>query len=743
MAKSQKFRIGPDPISPDDAARWLEAQMPYPNLADNEEVAERALQFVTEKVRRWEQQTQEIRDKWETLDFMLRGETLSTLGNGDSDIHVPVLYTVVETLVPLVVDSIVSLNPWFSVQGRDRGDRHRAKKIQAWLLYQADQTRLLERLEEIARTFIVYQFVACKSWWEVRHRRQTTRDVEKAIKNGLPEYTITPKEEDVLVYEGNRFKIVDPYLFFCDNRETDVQDMQFVGDISFVSEEELIRLGKQGIYKNVDKVIERIRERGENHYTALTARSSLAQRSLSSSHLFGGDEHRGKGQPGRLEVAECWCTWRPTEDDDFDEWVLTVCNDIVIRAQKNPYDDKHRPYAVARAAKEPFDFLNVGVLDHGIRLNREVDDHRNLARKSHQLALSPHVFLGPDADAPDNLWDVEPGQVFRTNNPPTFGKVPSTVAEMIPFEQVLRRDIEHATGSFGAFEGGTESNTATEYERKVQLRNLRNRRLVYAFADAPVQLLRHFFANTAQFVTQRKTFRVLGTDAKDLGIDYEISPEDFTDPVDIIVTGPRRLQSYGLRATQVMSFLQQVAPFVPMLTQNGQLNVPGLVAEVWESIVGYRLGEDVLEVPKAADDACDPLDENMALSTGGSADVHPLDDDAYHIATHDELQKWAQSTGRMDLVERIEMHIQAHREQAMRKYARARAASQESQGPFQSGNTLGSRHAPQDGRTYQRSPDLMGDVSRQTPPGETPGPPRAGAMGAPDREPSVPQTQNR
>lgn len=743
-SKTKRFRIGPKPMTAEESNRWLDAQMPYANLAGNEEIAKNAREFVQTHADRFIRGTSEIREKWETLDYMLDGQTLSSIFP-NSDLHVPLTYIALETLVPVLVDSLTNLDPWFQVHGRDRMDRRRAKRIQAWLMYQADLTKLNDRLEEIARTFLIYQFVALKSRWSVKHRKQVTRSVERSVEKGFPVYEITPEDGEVKYYEGNEFHIVDPYLFFCDTRETDPQKMQFIGDIQYVSEEEVIRLGNQGVYMNVDEVVEKLRNSqatlGGSSLGALGVQTARDNRSMETEWVWSGSRAAAKGQPNRLEIVEVWCTWRPTPEDDYDEYVITTCGKTVLRVQKNFHDDKHRPYAIARAAKRPFDFFNVGVLDNAIRLNMEVDDHRNLARKSHQLALCPHVWVGPDSDMPSNLFDLEPGQVFRGSTPPSFGKVGSTVAEMIPFEQVLRRDIEQATGSFGAFEGGTDSNTATEYERKVQLRNLRNRRLVFAFSDGLKQLLEHFYANTLQFVTARQTFRVLGSQASALSITYEINPEDFRDPVDIILTGPSRLQSYGLRATQVMTWMQQVAPLIPMAVQNGDLNVPALLMEMWESIVGYRLGEDILSTETSADEAVNPENENLSLLTGGGADVHPLDDDALHIQVH--MEALAEADGDQTLVRAVMDHVSAHIAQQQAKAAREKAAAGGPSGPFKSGNALGSRHQTQDGRESQRTPDLMADVTRQTPPGETPGPPRMGGMASPDRNPSVPQTQNR
>jgi hypothetical protein len=107
------------------------------------------------------------------------------------------------------------------------------------------------------------------------------------------------------------------------------------------------------------------------------------------------------------------------------------------------------------------------------------------------------------------------------------------------------------------------------------------------------------------------------------------------------------------------------------------------------------------------------------------------------------MEALAEADGDQTLVRAVMDHVSAHIAQQQAKAAREKAAAGGPSGPFKSGNALGSRHQTQDGRESQRTPDLMADVTRQTPPGETPGPPRMGGMASPDRNPSVPQTQNR
>jgi len=726
---------------------WIQAQINYEDISHDEEIAQMAVSYTEMQVNRYDGATADIVDKWETIDYMLRGNTLSNLFKG-SDIHVPILYTMVEALVPRVVEAITSMRPWFEVEGRDKIDKQRARKIQAYLRYEVDQTKLERRMEEIARTLITYQFVALKTRWDVRYRERINREVERTMgKDGLPSFKITPKRENEKYYEGNRFDIVAPYLFLCDVTRTDPQDMSFIGDITLMREDEIAEMANSKTY-NAAAVDELIEEGKRGHATAgvFSARARMAQRSLAAD-IFATPtgRERHKGEPGEFEVREIWCRWRPSgadSKDEFKEWVLTTCNGKALRVQENFYDDKRRPYAVARAAKEPFDFFNVGVLDHAIRLNMEIDDHRNLARLSHRLALSPITQVGHDSDWPESLFDIEPGQVFRGKDAPNWLKVQSTIGEMIPFEQVLRMDMERATGAPEIFEGSGQNSTATEVERKVQEGNRRLRRLVFSLSDGLEDLLRHFHGNAQQFLTYQKAFRVLNEKAVGM-LDLAISPDDFADPVDIVISGPERLSSYGLRATQMSTWMQQYGVLLPALQQAGAVNLPMLAKVGWERIMGEDMGSDIIAVPERSDEMLNPTDENLIMLMGSQVEVHEADDDMEHDKAHMVAQQAAEARGDSEAVKRVIEHRARHRSQSQRKAARAAAAASPQPGPFPPGGEIAPRHAPAEGRGYQPTPDLMGAAPQKTPPRETPGPARPASTGSPDRSPSAPQTANR
>lgn len=731
-----KFTIGPDGFDEDEALRWRKAMTVYPNLADDPVIAQNAVDYVRQQHVWFEQRMMTIYTQWQVIDQMLRGNSVSLMFP-ESDLHSPELYKAVETLTPRLVEAILEMDPWFHVYGRDREDRTRSTRIQAWLEYLIEQDGFSQRIEPIVRDMLTYKFFALKTRWDVQYREQIVRDVEKSYnKKGEAVYDIKAREEMVNVFEGLRFDQVDPYDFICDLRHADVQRGQFVGDRTAVSQDILADRAKQeGWVGNWEEVLEQAEPQrwlGQSEWAKYT-------RSLDSVRgLY--DRQIAQGQPKKVACFEFWATWRPTKEHPFEEYVITVLNGThAVRVQKNPHDDKHRPYVVGRSSKSWHDFLNVGVLDHAVKLNMEKDEHRNIALRGHAISQCPPIFADGDVnDLPRNLLECEVGQIIPTRAGIHTMGVKSTIGEMQAMDAILDADIQGATGAFQLFDqpGGT----ATEIDKKTLEANRRTRQLIYNLSDGLVCLLKQGYSLSQQFLTHLKGFRVMGAEFKKLNQDYEIGPEDLQDPVDFEIRGLRGLQSHGTRATQIAAWMNMGGPMIQSLVQRGLLNDAALFSETFEIMFGYRLGENILQVPDPLSTALSQDEENEIMSQGVKLPVHEADNDAEHL---EQIKRYIAAQGEnldRSAIEALMLHADAHMHAQNQKRTRMMARMQED-GPYAPAQ-MATPKEPGGGR-YDQKPDLTNGLPPQNSPGETPGPARLGSIAAPDRASAIPQSENR
>jgi len=740
--EKKSFRIGGDPFTPEEMRKWMSGHVARENLAEtqHDKVAQQALSHVLNMMRWHEERTQDQRDKWQVLNMILRGESLSGI-NVHGDIHVAELHKNLERIVPAIVEVLLNGPDWFVIEGRDGRDRRRVRGITEWMRFQWDANHFESEVEAWVRAFLVYQFAAWKVYWDFEFTDVVNRyytDGEPG-EDGSHTLEVECRDETILTYEGNRVKLVDPLTFIFDPTATRVQDMEFVGDWCDMSEVELRRHAENGLFAadQIEAVI-------ASQPMIGTPQESDWQRDLRSlTSTFDLDRtRRSPNQPNKYRVVELWAMYRPTPESEFHRYKMVVVNGThLVELRRNPHDGQHVPYAIARSAKEPFDFLNVGTFDHAIPLQIEMDNHRRLAMQAHLNAVAPPVFLPTTADdTPMYLWQIEPGRIYRSDAPPQPLKLPTTFGEMVAMEELMRRDIADITGAPPMFDGGA-GGSATNTEALRQEGNRRIRQLVVRFADGMLDAMKIMLANTRQFVTPQHAMRVLNGDFLSLRLREAMRPETFAVPVDIKMRGPKGLQQHGLRPTLFVQWLTQMGPLLPQAIQNGNLSVEELISEAYEAMLGQRLDDRVLRRPRPRDEMLRPEVENVIFEQGGHPEVHPDDPDEEHIEVHRDAVESGRFTAEEVAV--VMEHLLQHEQQSASKSARQRAMQAPQSPVFQPGQSAMNPRASDAKGRYDQPADLMGQARAGSVPGETPGPANASRMAAMDREQPVPQEYNR
>lgn len=732
--REEVFEFDSDGMSYEDHLRWQNLTR-YPNRVGEAEVAEFAEQFVREVRTSHETKLQLVKQRWAEIENILKINSVSRMYQ-DSDIHVPELYKAIEQLVPRLIEPILEQSPWFHVSGRDESDKRKARVVQEWLAYQLDLTDFDERVEDLARVFFAYGFMAIKTWWEVEYRTKIEQKVERTVEDGKIRLKVKQVDKKVPHYQGCKWELVDPYAFLCDPDRTRANDMRYIGDVSSMGEDELRQKVEEGVYDRqaVQEILEASRED-----TPSDRNIDWWQRARSLQAAKGDEPEPEQGTARQFDVVEIWANYAPLPGEEFEEYVITAVGDTVVRVQKNPHFNQHRPYCVARSSKDPFEFFGVGPLDHAVRPQMELDDVENIMMEGQTLGLTPIGFTSNDYDGPPSLLGVSPGTMFRGSQV-AFSKPPDTVGPGLALKADLQRGIEEITGAIKLY-GGTESgggDTATETERKVKEGNRRLRRQIFNFSGALRTMLRQFLELTRQNVTYEQTFPILGRSAAELGPVGEIIAEDLEQPHDIVITGLRGLQQHGLRSTQIANFASVMYPFMQGLMQEGRLDTGRMVQEAAKSMLGDQLADEIIEPKQPMSELMDPLEENLVLALGERLATHQADEHKEHIRAHEQALQAAKANNDQRVVDAIMEHIARHESKVREQAAREREMAAMSGGEEQ----LPQLHATQDGRYDQRR-DLQGANPNETPKGETPGPGLAHQVSAPDRTNGVPQTENR
>lgn len=727
--------------TPDQLREWQDIQIPYENLAGTDESLDsRALSFVNEHINRFQGKCQNIYEKWAIINQFVRGSAYITRG-AEKDVHVPAMQKALERMIPRIEEQILQQDPWFTVVGREEMDQREQNKIRSYLEYQMDQCRFREEVQPAIRTMLIYGFCVFKVWWCIEEELRIKREYKQVTQNGTTKTKVKLTEENEVVYNGPKIKLVDPFDFIIDTDATCINDAKYVGEVTKMTFEEIAMLGEQGIYKNWEKLRE-MHPRTRYDYANY-------EKQVRKLHFW--DDSHGTTPPsgGQKEfyVATFCAKFDLFNTGIARECIITTANNsVVLQVQENPFDDKHRMYALARANRDAFEFFSSAPFDHSIRINMEMDRHRQLVMKGHARHLCP-ILLTPDTDdLPDSLWDVEAGSILNVANPQAVHEVniKSTVGEYRYLENILDGDIEESSGSTRMLGGTEDSGTATESTHKLAESSRRLRSYVRSFTHMAEDILRQFHAMNRQYVTQNMTFRVIGKSAHNVKTYDTVSPQLFQTDVDFEFRALSNLHSSDLRATQMLQWLNTTAPIAAK--HPGRIDDLAILGLLWDDMVGSVPSKDVINTPTKLEDLPTQEEENIMILQGQDIEVDPLDDDREHLEELLEIREKAQEDEKIYV--RWMQHYESHRIQLKRKAQAKKAVENQSQSVMPGENPLD----PHRGTTGNQKGLGEGDVRNKpgsifdnpavTPPGETPGAPSSARVPAADRQQGFFQTQN-
>lgn len=658
-------------------------QVPYENFATHEVLARRALTTVLQARMKWESDTKDIRETWRWIDYVFRANSLRPQVN--RSVHVPELLKLHRALIPRLVEAVLGNGgQYFAAKGRDSSDRSRDFAVTAALEYQLEQNNFRSLLAPFFNSLCRYQAGIWKCVWQKRTRKQVYRWRDTQIVDGNEVQTWKVQVKEVVYFEGNKIYPCDPARTIVDTQRWDLNELAYIGDIRHVALHEL--MNEKDLYQNLD-VLEQKRIAGTSMATQVDA-VQVARSGLTKS--TGNSVQNVPNTTDFVEIMELWCwfNWaEPGRVPDMRQTIITVADGhTVIRLQENFHDDKHLPYALGRFSDNGFTFYDVGLYDPALRLQDELDHFRSTAFDAADLILAPRAFTkGPAADIPNNLFDMPAGFIGKDVGDIVFQPVPNTLEAFPLINATLKTDMEEIVGvsrlQLGQSSSGGE-NTATETRRVVEESNRRLLGLVKSADDAMTGLLKIMYSNIQQRMSDKLKFRVLNAAlAKKLGgMDGELQPDDVQGPVDFEFFGIRRIQQYGLRGTNLLTFLQVSEG---LIAENPQLvNPSALLKRVYSAVVGDEIDDDIMRDPEDVTSMNDQADENRMLRAGMRVQVNLLDNDEEHLQKMDAegMREFATDQSNPETSRRCVLeHYQWHDQQARKKKVQKQAMAQQAQ----------------------------------------------------------------
>lgn len=672
--------------TPEENRKWLGQQVVYANhVGKHDELDQKIATFVTNHRQMFYSRMGPVMRRWQTIWDAANGNP--TWGEYEDDIHVPETQKKLEAKVARIEEALFEFDPIFEADGV-RGDLPpwKAQVITSYVYRMMELAGFKKYVQPCARDQEICNVSALKLSWHTSYGKVVDRSWEiRERSNGQPYYHDERRMRDAVTWQGVRYQLVDPFLFFfdIDCGDLDDDDCAFVGDESDQFLHDIEAMAAKGRFNKEKVKLVRDRKAGQTSDPRgpVTATDWPDQYRLSRSIAQGQQftqDARGDHDPRRVRCIEMW-SWF----DFGDGWdgvvdplgkkitgthkvVITMANGVPIQFRLNPFDKKFHPYAIGRIVRNGHEAVAPSKFEQVIQVNAQYDRYQSNVLRHSDLTVAPLVRTAGEFPV-DNILGVRPGQVFSNVTDwqeMRVGDVPQSVSY---FHQYFRRELEENSGALNVFE--SPQGTATETERKVQEQQRMVRNSIRANAEMWRQVALKTYWISGQFSTQPQRFAVAGKAAQVLGKSFEITPDLMQEEIDVRFLGLDSLHVFGNRLSGMAQWMNRWGPMLPSMPE---VNTMALCRMDFELSVGRHGLMDVFPSSEPAWSLWPQEEENEMLMAGRSVPVSEKDHHEDHLRKMQPLMrnlstfpKYVQST----ILEHYSRHMSGMQRQREREAA--------------------------------------------------------------------------
>jgi len=532
------------------------------DLKPGSELSQKVLTEVQKRVKDGQSALEDRYDSWHEIDrvltaFVPPAEKRKAKEAGDQTypVVIPTSYATLETLLTYMTAVFLQM-PYFKYSGVGSEDTVGALLLEQIISFQAIRAKMGINLHTLWRDAFSYGFGALTPYWgEKRGWRRSGSRIEIPSLFGLFSKTKTHRSrEEVILYEGNYLRNIDPYLYIPDPSVAvqDVQDGEFVGWVDPT---------------NRIKILEQERATDSFFFNAkylrhITGRSMAVRgvgRKDKTPRTQRHDEFVHMSSTRPIDVIYMYVNMVPKDwelgDSEYPEkWLFAVASDqVVIAAQPLGLDHDMYPVVVAAPDYDGYSVSPISRLEIGYGIQDIIDwmlhSHVSNVRK----AINDMLVVDPMLINMHDLRDPGPGKLIRTRRA-HWGKGVEHLVEQLQVHDVTAnhvRDISFLTDiynkSTGAPEGlqgimrsGGERRSATEARdtRQSALSKLEKAAVIMDIQyrqDLSMMLASH----TQQFMSRERYVEIAGDREKELvkefGLSVDKSGRVRVSPLDLLI----------------------------------------------------------------------------------------------------------------------------------------------------------------------------------------------------------------
>jgi len=458
-----------------------------------------------------------------------------------SNISIPYTFTQVETIHPRLVETVFAGRPYVTYFGREPLDEMNADNMTTLVDWQSNERMDLRGIFSGGlKELCIFGTAVTFTGWKLRERKVIHKELQPVYMTDEagepmldemqqptpmldpstqePIHDWQPVEASVREYDDPEVKFIDLGDFFVDPNASDICDARYCGHVDWMTKEAIQELVDEGIW-NVDwSQVPNTSGQG----------STARQYRMSSVGLPPGYEPDHTNQNNLYEVHKYW------EDDKH---VVIINRTWVAAEGENPFWHKEKPYSKDVYCEVPHEFYGMGIVEMCEDLQDELNNERNTRIDFRSFLLRRMFKVRRGANVKRDQLVFKQGGVIEVDemdDVEEFG-VRDAPASSFNQEQLIKQDMQDATGGHDVVMGTVSGGTATE-----AMRNDNNAAMRFKLVIGSVEkkllcgVARLMAKLNQQFVEVDKVMRIVGKDGASW---VRLSPEDIQGEFDLMAVG--------------------------------------------------------------------------------------------------------------------------------------------------------------------------------------------------------------
>lgn len=393
---------------------------------------------------------------------------------------IPIVTSVVDTANARLVSSLVPREKFVDAVAKDpdtmqmQGIQEKREKVEHYVNETIKTTPYFEdKVDELLKTLLIEDVVPAQVYWSEEEYSdiQPQRDIDPMT--GQPvivgqNITSTKFGRPDILPLSIRNLVWDPRC------KTRFADSAYVGKVTMVSTNELLRMEQDGIIQDVQKIL----DRAPKQVTQDNRNDPDAQQ---SSAVEGQNLPSVGWDDGVYQLIEWWATiaWKTPDGEyhtgDYELWI--VGGDVVVKFRENGLVPKRKPFITVKMSKKPGMILAQGPVDSIKGLYKDIIT--NMARKNSLIANAANspTFYEPSSGLDGRRVSLQTNSMIPVLNVNGIKRVEPPVNAIHLIDQTINFLISQsreATASNEQAQGiGGDADTATESQILAQGANSR------------------------------------------------------------------------------------------------------------------------------------------------------------------------------------------------------------------------------------------------------------------------------